>query len=100
MNDNNPVLGARRAVLTALPALRVLQGARTRADAERAEASLAAACTAARPAWYREDRATDRYVGTLPSGVVLAWTCIAPGEPLELMAWSSEWAGACVWREA
>lgn len=103
MNDNNPVLfhalGARRAALSALPALQYLKGARTRADAERVAASIVAACTRPRPAWYREDRPGDRYLGTLASGEVLAWACgVTADEPLELMAWCDEWQGACVWR--
>ncbi|KMO15954.1 hypothetical protein [Methylobacterium platani] len=103
MNDNNPFfsypVGARRAALSALPAIQILKSARTEADAKRAAASIAAACTRQRPAWYREDRPGDRYLGTLASGEVLAWACgVTPDEPLELMAWVDEWQGACVWR--
>lgn len=101
MNDNTPVyaLGARRASLGALPAIQVLRSARTRGDAEHVAASIAAACTRPRPAWYREDRPGDRYIGTLASGEVLAWACgVTADEPLELMSWVDEWQGACVWR--
>jgi hypothetical protein len=101
MNDNNPIpaLGARRAALGALPAIQAFKGARTEADARRVAASIAAAFTAPRPAWYREDRPGDRYLGTLGGGEVLAWACgVTPDEPLELMAWYSEYCGACVWR--
>ncbi|GJD87233.1 hypothetical protein BHAOGJBA_0733 [Methylobacterium hispanicum] len=102
MNDNNPIvihdLAARRASLGALPAIQVLRSARTEADARRAAASIAAACTRPRPAWYREDRPGDVYLGTLSSGEVLAWACGTPDEPLELIAWITEWSGSCVWR--
>lgn len=102
MNDNNPFftypVGARRAALSALPAIQILGSARTEADARRAAAAIAAACTAPRPAWYREDRPGDRFLGTLPSGEVLAWACGTPDEPLELIAWITEYSGACVWR--
>ncbi|KMO27745.1 hypothetical protein PUR29_25730 [Methylobacterium ajmalii] len=102
MNDNNLIvihdLAARRASLGALPAIQVLRAARTEADAKLAAASIAGACTRPRPAWYREDRPGDAYLGTLASGEVLAWACGTPGEPLELIAWITEWSGSCVWR--